>query len=337
MTSRYWIGLVGLAMCSGAMAEGVQFDPAKVVGSQTCIECHVNESEAWKKTPHHTTWDQLHTRETAKAIAEKMGVRSIKRGDVCIQCHYTRQESEGAVKPVSGVSCESCHGPARDWIKLHNDYGGPDVKKEQETAEHKAGRIKKAMEAGMLHPSDAYLVAQNCYNCHTVPNESLVNTGGHKAGSEGFELVAWSQGMVRHNFHRTGGQSNAPSEPQRLRVLYVIGTLTDFEYSIRGIAKATAAGDYTKSMVGRYKAANERLAAIAAKAPIPQVAKALEIADDLKTNKKVKLNNPDELLKAADAVQEAARQFSQAADGAKLAALDELLPKPEQYKTQPSQ
>ena len=61
----------------------------------------------------------------------------------------------------------------------------------------------------MNNPHNIYLIARQCYDCHTVPNERLVNVGGHLAGSQDFELVAWSQGMVRHNFLRTGGTTNA--------------------------------------------------------------------------------------------------------------------------------
>ena len=75
---------------------------------------------------------ELHKKEEAQAVADRMGIRSIKRGDLCIQCHYTQQEVNGRAKAISGVSCESCHGAAADWMAIHNDYGGPDMTKDQE-------------------------------------------------------------------------------------------------------------------------------------------------------------------------------------------------------------
>ena len=326
--------VAGLALVTamlGAQAAGAEYDAAKVAGHESCAECHASESTAWKKTPHSATWDTLHTKDEAKAIAEKMGVRSVKRGDLCLNCHYTRKD-EGGIKPISGVSCESCHGPAAGWIKLHNDYGGPDVKKEAESPAHKAERFQKAMAGGMLPPDDIYLVAQNCYNCHTVPNEKLVNTGGHKAGSEGFELVAWSQGMVRHNYHRTGGKTNEASKPERLRVMYVVGLMVELEYSLRGVAPATEKAAYAVTMAKRAKAAREKLASVQAKAQIPEVASALEVAEGAKLS----LNNAEALNAAAEKVAAAAKAFSSKADGAKLAAVDEFLPKADQYKGQPS-
>jgi hypothetical protein len=184
----------------------------------------------------------------------------------------------------------------------------------------------------MLPPDNIYLVAQNCYNCHTVPNEKLVNTGGHKAGSEGFELVAWSQGMVRHNYHRTGGKTNEASKPERLRVMYVVGLMVELEYSLRGVAPATEKAAFAVTMAKRAKAAKEKLAAVQAKVQIPEVAKALEIADGAKLS----LNNADALNAAAEKVGAIAKAFAGSADGSKLAAVDEFLPKADQYKGQPS-
>ena len=52
----------------------------------------------------------------------------------------------------------------------------------------------------MLRPSQLYEVMANCYQCHTVPHEDLVNRGLHSTGNGNFELVEWSQGSIRHNF-----------------------------------------------------------------------------------------------------------------------------------------
>ncbi|MBI1368117.1 MAG: cytochrome C554 [Planctomycetes bacterium] len=314
-----------------AAGGGITFDASKVVGSDACTECHAKEAEAWKHTPHYATWETLHRRPEAKTIAEAMDVRSIKRGDVCIQCHYTRQGEDGGT-PISGISCESCHGPAKDWIKIHNNYGGANVKKEDETAEHKAQRIKDSLAAGMLRPDNIYLVAQNCYNCHTVPNEKLVDTGGHTAGSAEFELVSWSQGMVRHNYLRTGGTTNAEESQEHKRVMYAVGVMTDVEYSLRGIAKATEAGTYAKTMARRANSMRNLLKEINEKVPNAHFQAAIDAA----FGASLKLNNEAELTAAADKVGEAAQAFAADADGSKLAAIDEWLPKPDAYKGTPA-
>ena len=190
-------------------------DPAKIIGADQCAKCHQPEVQQWMQTPHFATFETLHRLPRAKEIADKLGLQSIKRNDVCTQCHYTKQVEDGRERVVAGVSCESCHGGARDWVALHNDYGGPGVTKAAESAEHRAKRVADSVAKGMNNPHNIYLIARQCYDCHTVPNEKLVNVGGHLAGSQDFELVAWSQGMVRHNFVRGGGTTNATLQPGR--------------------------------------------------------------------------------------------------------------------------
>ena len=82
----------------------------------------------------------------------------------------------------------------RTGSKVHGDYGGKNVTRERETPEHKAERLATIKESGMIRPGDLYRLAANCYQCHIVPNERLVNVGTHQSGSDDFELVSWSLG-----------------------------------------------------------------------------------------------------------------------------------------------
>ena len=189
---------------SAAAAGFIQCDPAKVLGPDSCTKCHENEMLSWRETPHFATFETLHRMPEAKAIADRLGLRSVKRNDECTKCHFTVQEEHGRERVIAGVSCESCHGAGRDWIELHADYGGPTITRAMESPEHRAERIEKSIAAGMNNPANLYLVARQCLACHTSPNERLVNVGGHAAGTPDFELVAWSQGKVRHNFLRSG-------------------------------------------------------------------------------------------------------------------------------------
>ncbi len=320
------LAATGLLLLASPAAAGPGHDPAKIVGAAECSECHTDEAGVWKETPHFQTFQALHRRPEAKAIAQKMELRSIKRGDVCLDCHYTTQTQGSRTKPVSGVSCESCHGAAADWIQQHNDYGGPDVKKADESPAHRKERIQKSMAAGMLHPSNLYLVAQNCYSCHTVPNEKLVNVGGHQSGSEDFELVAWSQGKVRHDFQANG---NGHSPAEHLRVMYVVGSLVDLEYSLRAAAGATEAGAYADATAARVGSAVSRLEAIQAKTSSGAVQKALAAAGGVQARP----GNAGSLNAAADQVGAIARGFAESANGANgLAGVDALLPDQSQYK-----
>jgi hypothetical protein len=303
-------------------------DPKQVVGPDRCGECHKSEMAAWKTTVHHKSFFQLTQSEDARDIAEKMGVSRIKRESLCMQCHFTSTLQESVVTPIAGTSCESCHGAALDWIDLHNDYGGKDVKKEDETQAHREQRLAASRKAGMIRPESLYDVASNCYQCHTVPNETLINTGGHRLGSN-FELVAYSQGEVRHQFMRSGdGKTNMASTPESLRLMYVIGQALELEYSLKGLAEATVKDKYALAMAKRVKRAQQSLAAIHQAVPH----ESLQSLSDLAASASLKLNNRQPLLALAQQVQDLAKTLQKSLSSQDLSALDSLLPQPQDYR-----
>ena len=309
-------------------AQNERCDPAKVIGSETCAKCHVNEVSSWKQTPHFRTFDELGRRPEAKAICDKLGLRSVKRSDVCIDCHFTMQNVESQVRPISGISCESCHGAAAPWIELHNNFGGPTATRESETSAHAAQRFAASLAGGMHNTRNLYQIASSCFHCHTVPNESLVNIGGHKAGSEDFELVRWSQGRVRHNFLRTAGQTNANSSPERLRVMFVIGLMADLEFSTRATAMATKNSTYGTTVANRAARVALRLYEVQQKIQDPHVQRALQAF----AGAELRLNNALKLLAIADEIKQAGEMFALENDGTQLAILDPWLPNPSEYR-----
>lgn len=286
------------------------------VGPGECIECHKAENKAWQGTHHYTTYKKLHRRKEAKEIAKNMGMKRIKAESTCMQCHYTFKADK---KAIAGISCESCHGPGKDWIDVHNDYGGKDVKKEQESEAHRKARIAKSEAAGMIRPANVYKLAQNCYECHTVPNEKLVNVGGHKAGSN-FELVSWLSGEVRHNY--ADGKSNRPISKERKRVLYVVGRMLDFEHGLRGVAEVTSAKEYAKTMAKRTALAAQHLQKIADATGDADVKAMVAIYDQ----NDLKPNNKSTLLGKAGKAQKIAMKFADSHDGSKLSGVDSLIP-----------
>jgi hypothetical protein len=299
-----------------------------VIGADHCARCHVGEVQVWSSTPHALTFDRLHRDPRAKEIAQLMGQRSIKRGDLCIDCHYTSQRAADQVRVVAGISCESCHGAARDWLALHYDYGGPAVTRDNESAAHRDERLAASIAAGMRNPTNIYLVAQSCFQCHTVPSESLVNVGGHRAGSDTFEMVAWSQGQVRHNFLRTGGTQNAVNDSARLRVMLVAGVMCDLEFSTRATALATERSTYGLAVAQRAARTALRLYEIQQTLGDPHVQRALEAFAEAE----LRINNAAQLTAIADRIAAAGIAFAAEANGDALAAVDPWLPAPSTYK-----
>ncbi len=177
----------------------------------------------------------------------------------------------------------------------------------------------------MIRPSNLYDLAANCYSCHTVPNEKLVNVGGHPAGSK-FELVRWSQGEVRHNVWYSDDNTEASLE--RRRELYIIGKMLDFEYALRGVAKATEGAEYAKAMAKRAQRGLAFLKKIDETVDDTQLSAIIAAG----ATAKLKLNNEDQLLSVADKVAGLAKEFASNGQGANLAGVDGLLPTDDKYK-----
>ena len=103
---------------------------AKVKGYEDCKQCHKFSVQAWEKTKHYKSLESLNLDKggNASAIMKAMGLTGSPVSQTsCAQCHFIDKASESVNQftnkkfgPVSGVSCESCHGPASDWLELHN-------------------------------------------------------------------------------------------------------------------------------------------------------------------------------------------------------------------------
>ncbi len=306
----------------------VHLNPHEVVGYQSCEKCHAAEISVWKQTPHHETFLTLHRKPEAKQIADKLGIASFKNDSACIKCHYTMQSAHDGIEAISGVSCESCHGAAKNWVDVHNDYGGPGATRQSESAEHRVGRLRSSIGGGMRNPINVYMVAQSCYRCHTVPDERLVNTGGHKAGSMDFEIVSWSQGIVRHNFVRSNGQSNAASSPERLRQMFVAGMIADLEFSLRATAAATQKAEFGVNAASRASRAAKRLAAAQSKLDQPLLGEILAVFNSVE----LKLNNQAQLNECANTIATLGIRFAATVDGSQLQAIEQFIPSQDRWK-----
>jgi hypothetical protein len=301
-------------------------DPVETVGPNACAECHKQEVEAWKGTRHFRTFREMPRNVRAKVIAEKMGVRRIKSESVCLTCHFTVQQKDNREEPVAGISCESCHSAGKEWIKVHSSYSGK--KAETETKTEAKARWKLAESKGMIRPRSLYRLAKNCYGCHIVPQEKLVNKGSHRAGSA-FELVSWSQGEVRHNTWHSKGKDNVPASPARKRMLYLVGLGVELETALRAVGNATARKIYAFEMAKRADRARNRLAAAAKAVPnVPEIAKMVEYGHSAA----LKLNNKADLTAAADGVAKLLVSITEKYDGSTMAGLDSLVPGPAKFK-----
>ncbi len=228
-------------------------DPEKVVGPEQCAECHDVETGIWEETHHSITYESMPDSDEGAEIADALGIDDVVEAELCQNCHLTLQADGGDPEVIAGVSCESCHGAGRDWVDVHSE--------EDKTEEQAVTLWAESEAAGMIRPGNVYAFAKNCFGCHIVAQEELVDTGGHAAGSE-FNLVTWSQGEIRHNTFTT--PENNEASPERKRLMAVLGLAAELEGGITALAAVeNAEGDYGTAMLERMNRAKADLAEIA--------------------------------------------------------------------------
>jgi hypothetical protein len=137
----------------------------KFLGSQSCSSssCHGGAGE---KSNQYTIWsthDFHHARpyatlETARSerLAEVLKIGSAAQSARCTVCHAPFQtvpmeRLRSEAKLTEGVSCETCHGPAENWIRSHTrpDYTHAD-----------------RVASGMCDLKNLYVRANTCVACH---------------------------------------------------------------------------------------------------------------------------------------------------------------------------
>ena len=352
-SATYWIRVIqsvtriNLILLAVSPCTGDATELDKVVGHKACFDCHKSETAALLRTQHWQSLQKLQAAPNSKVYAAKLEIdpARIAVADRCTTCHGTRQQTrhEGE-RVISSVSCESCHGPAGGedgWLNRHAVYGVKGTKMDEETEEHRHARIEHCEQAGMIRASQLYQIAKNCLQCHMVPDERLVNQGGHKADYQ-FDLVGHSQGEVRHNFHLDPSQNaaaptlfskrNRQPKSERHRLMLIVGEMVELEMSLANLATVTTGQErdqFAKDMGRRAADARDFLEEAVELIEdeggvVPDaITSVLDRVESLKLKRRL---NRRKLAQAAESVGTAARRFATQLDGRQLSAVDELLP-----------
>lgn len=153
---------------------------AKFVGPAACTPtCHKVEIGALQKHKHSKSLEVFESKKAGE-IAKKLNVSDPYASDLCLKCHATKI---GSKEPEFGVSCESCHGGAEKWEKVH----GKEDDKE---------RMKKARSLGMADPRNPSWSAPNCFGCHGGMTGEMV-AAGHPVKLD-LEMAKELAGSLRH-------------------------------------------------------------------------------------------------------------------------------------------
>ena len=127
------------------------------VGVEKCKLCHNTPAKGaqytqWTKSQHAQAYQILGSEEAKKVGATK-GVADPQNAPECLRCHVTGHGAPAdkltqKYRKEDGVTCESCHGPGGDYLKL-------EVMKDQ----------KQSVAAGLVIPNE-----QTCLGCHNPEN-----------------------------------------------------------------------------------------------------------------------------------------------------------------------
>ncbi len=147
-----------------------------------------NEYQIWfNHDAHSLAYKDLFSSDSKK-IAEHLGISNPEKDSLCLSCHATYVESElrgERFKIEDGVGCESCHGPAENYLKTHT---------------LKDRSHQDNVTDGMNDLSDLELRANVCLDCHIGNKDKEVN---HKLIGSGhprlsFELDTYGVLQPKH-------------------------------------------------------------------------------------------------------------------------------------------
>ena len=118
----------------------------------------------------------------------------------CLDCHalnVAEAERARTFDSSDGVSCESCHGPASNWLGPHTTKGWTH---------------EQSIAAGMRDLRDPANRAENCLSCHLGTKDKSVDHELIAAGHPDlyFELASFTAAMPAH-WREMGEKPNTPN------------------------------------------------------------------------------------------------------------------------------
>jgi len=120
--------LIAVAVLPVALyaADAPKADPSLIIGAKKCGLCHKKEETGnqlgkWQAGPHAKAIETLGT-DKAKEIAKAKGIADPQKDGKCLKCHstayyFTEKVATDTIAVEEGVSCESCHGPGKNYMK----------------------------------------------------------------------------------------------------------------------------------------------------------------------------------------------------------------------------
>jgi Cytochrome c554 and c-prime len=203
--------LVGCALSFAQTAE-----PPKYTGPGSCASpsCHgavqiktdtsvqQNEYAIWVVKDKHARAFANLSLDIAKRMTRLLNLKSPEQEPRCLACHALDVPEASRARTFDasdGVSCESCHGPASNWLGPHTTKGWTH---------------EQSIQQGMKDLRDPGNRTTNCLQCHVGTKERNVDHELIAAGHPDlyFELASFSAAMPKH-WKEIGEKPNQPQDP----------------------------------------------------------------------------------------------------------------------------
>lgn len=171
---------VGSCSSSGCHGQATPSDKTRVLQ---------NEYSTWARYDRHSKAYESLSGFQGRIIAKNLGIKDATQSEECLVCHstYVKEDRLKArlYRIEDGVSCESCHGAAENYIESHAEKGQS---------------YSKNLKRGLIDLSKPEVRAKVCLNCHVShPGAELTHrlyAAGHPRLS--FELDTFSEIMPKH-------------------------------------------------------------------------------------------------------------------------------------------
>ena len=215
-------------------------DPPKYTGPGSCASpsCHgavqprattnvqQNEYSTWVIQDKHAQAFAVLSNPVSVRIAKILGLAGAASAPRCLACHSLNPPALDRARMFDtsdGVSCESCHGPASNWLGPHTT---------------RDWTHQQSVDAGMSDLRDLGQRARQCLTCHLGTAEKSVDHELIAAGHPDlyFELASFSAVMPRHWKPKAG--ADAWAEVRELAT----GAATQLQEHLARLSRSASTG-----------------------------------------------------------------------------------------------
>jgi hypothetical protein len=173
----------GAGSCSSSNCHGG-------ISPRTDKRVRQDEYSIWVvKDKHAKAYDVL-LNDRSRRVAKNLKLDKPESKAKCLDCHATNVAADLRTQSFDlsdGVSCESCHGPAEQWLGPH-------------TRDRKDWTHEQSVKVGMYDTKNVARRAEKCLSCHLGTAEKFVDHEMIAAGHPDlyFELDTFSAVMPPH-------------------------------------------------------------------------------------------------------------------------------------------